>query len=133
VLAAVGQSGMALRYASAELKDDREIVLAAVANDGRSLRFTSSALQPHRALRWISTTNLALHCAKLRLTLATCASPPAPLSQTGFTVTALADVLVELIGTYISIDVAISVVARRYGYWYEGPERKKRKRLEEDD
>ena len=142
VLAAVAQDGMALGYAAAELKDDREIVIAAVGNNGRSLWHTSFSLRQHPALLWISTTNLALHCAKLRLTLATCASSRASLSHSRCTVTALPDVLVELIGTYISIDMAISVAARRYGYWHdsgsstrgrEGPKRKKHKRLEEDD
>ncbi len=41
VLAAVAQSGRALKYASEELKDDKEVVLAAVAQTGDALQYAS--------------------------------------------------------------------------------------------
>jgi hypothetical protein len=41
VLAAVGQDGVGLEYASAELQGDREVVLAAVGQNGGSLRYAS--------------------------------------------------------------------------------------------
>jgi len=47
-LAAVHQSGDALRYASAELQGDREVVLAAVRQYGDALRHASSELQANR-------------------------------------------------------------------------------------
>lgn len=99
------------------MRGNREIVLATVAQDGRSLPLASFALRQHRALRWISATNLALHCAKLRLTLTMCASLPAPLSHAGCTLSALPGVLVEIIGMYISAKLAISVAVRDCGYW----------------
>ena len=88
VLAAVAQDGNALWYAEAELKGDREIVLAAVAQHGNALRYAAAELNCHRALQWIRTTNVALHCAKLRLALATCALPP-PMSCSGGALSAL--------------------------------------------
>ena len=50
VLAAVQQDGMALRFASAELKADRVIVLAAVQQDERALCFASAELQADHEL-----------------------------------------------------------------------------------
>ena len=141
VLAAVAQSGSALQYAAAELKRDREFVLAAVAQNGSALQYAAAQLHCHRALQWISTTNVALHCARLRLALATCALPT-PLSCSGGSLSALPRDLIELIGTCILPDVAIGVVARKYKYWCDGgsPARggedaglKKRKRSHEDD
>ena len=41
VLVAVAQHGLALELASAELKNDKEVVLAAVAQDGRALEYSS--------------------------------------------------------------------------------------------
>ena len=137
----VAQNGRALRYAAAELKGDREIVLAAVAQDGLALEFAAAVLNRHRALQWISTTNIALHCANLRLALATCALSPPP-SLCGGALSALPRDLIELIGTCILPDVAIYVVARKYRYWCDGGSQarggedrghKKRKRLHEDD
>ena len=40
----VAQNGMALEYAAAELKGDREIVLAAVAQNGRALSDAAARL-----------------------------------------------------------------------------------------
>ena len=45
VITAVEQNGYALQFASAALKNDREVVLAAVGQDGTALRFASAALQ----------------------------------------------------------------------------------------
>ena len=141
VLAAMGQTGLALEFVVAELKGDREIVLAAVAQNGRALMCAVAPLNRHPALQWICSTNIALHCAKLRLALATCALPT-PLSRFGNTLSALPRDLIELIGTCILPDVAIHVVARKYRYWCDGgsparggedPGHKKRKRLHEDD
>ena len=141
VLAAVAQNCRALRYAAAELKGDREIVLAAVALNGNALRYAAASLSRHPALQWICSTNIALHCASLRLALATCALPT-PLSRSGNALSALPRDLIELIGTCILPDVAIHVVARKYRYWCDGgsparggedPGHKKRKRLHEDD
>ena len=130
----VAQQGDALRYAAAELKGDREIVLAAVAQNGRALDYAAAELRLSRALQWISTTNLALHCAKLRLAMATCTLPTS-LCRGGGTLSALPRDLTELIGTYITVDLLICVVAHKYGYWYGSPaharedsRRKKRKR-----
>ena len=141
VLAAVAQDGSALEYAAAELKGDREIVLAAVAQDGNALAYAAAPLNRHPALQWLCSTNIALHCAKLRLALATCALPT-PFSRSGNALSALPRDLIELIGMYILPDVAIHVVARKYRYWCDGgsparggedPGHKKRKRLHEDD
>ena len=140
MLERVAQNGSALQYA-AELQGDREIVLAAVAQDGRALQYAAPPLNRHPALQWICSTNIALHCAKLRLALATCALPT-PLSRSGNALSALPRDLIELIGTCILPDVAIHVVARKYRYWCDGgsparggedPGHKKRKRLHEDD
>ncbi len=141
VLAAVAQDGLALEYAAAELQGDREIVLAAVAQIGLALEYAAAVLNRHRTLQWISTTNIALHCANLRLALATCVLPT-PSILCGGVLEALPRDLIELIGTCILPDVAIYVVARKYRYWCDGgsPARgwedrghKKRKRLHEDD
>jgi uncharacterized membrane protein YqjE len=141
VLAAVAQNGYALQFAAAELMGDREIVLAAVAQDGRALQFAAAELRRHRALGWICTTNVALHCAKLRLALATCALST-PLICSGGSPSALPMDLMELIGKCILPDVTMCVVARKYGYWYdvdtptrgkEDPGRKKRKRFHDGD
>ena len=116
-------------------------MLAAVAQDGHALRYAAAELSCHRALQWISTTNVALHCAKLRLALATCALPM-PLSRSGGALSALPRDLIELIGACILPNVAICVVARKYRYWSDGGSparggedlgRKKRKRSHEDD
>jgi hypothetical protein len=48
VLAAVGQDGSALAYASQELRNDREVVLAAVRQDGRARVFASDVLRNDR-------------------------------------------------------------------------------------
>jgi hypothetical protein len=138
VLAAVAQNRFALQYATAELKGDREIVLAAVAQDGGALRYAAAPLIRHPALQWMCSTNIALHCAKLRLALATC-ELPTPLSRSRNALPALPRDLIELIGTGILPDVAIHVVARKYRYWCDGgsparggedPRHKKRKRLD---
>ena len=50
VLEAVKQDGRALRYASAALKDDREIVLEAVKQNGDALQFASAALKNDREI-----------------------------------------------------------------------------------
>ena len=136
VLAAVAQIYTALAYAAAELKGDREIVLAAVAQKGTALYYAAAELQLSRALQWISTTNLALHCAKSRLAMATCTLPTS-LCRGASTLSALPRDLTELIGTCITVDLLICVVARKYGYWFDGASlaharedsrRKKRKR-----
>ena len=119
MLAAVAQDGRALPYAAAELKGDREIVLAAVAQNGRALGCAAAELRLSSALQWISTTNLALHCAKLRLAMATCTLPTS-LCRGGGTLSALPRDLTELIGTCITVDLLICVVARKYGYWFDG-------------
>ena len=141
VLAAVAQNGSSLLHAAAELRGDREIVLTAVMQDGRALWDAAAELHRHPALQWISTTNVALHCAKLRLALATCALPT-PLSRSGGALSALPLEMIELIGTCILPDVTICGVARKYGYWCDGgspgrggedPGLQKRKRPREDD
>lgn len=48
VLAAVGQSGSALRSASDLLKDDENLVLAAVTQNGQALRFASEKLKGNK-------------------------------------------------------------------------------------
>ena len=137
----VAQDGKALQYAAAELKGDREIVLAAVARTGSALKYAAAELRSHRALGWIRTTNVALHCAKLRLALATCAIST-PLICAGVSLSALPRDLMELIGKCILPDATMCVVARKYGYWCDGdtptrgkedPGRKKRKRFHGDD
>ena len=45
MLEAVKQCGYALSYASAALKDDREIVLEAIKQDGRALKYASAGLR----------------------------------------------------------------------------------------
>jgi len=45
VLSAVAHYGYALRYASLELRGDKEVVLAAVAHDGYALRYASEELR----------------------------------------------------------------------------------------
>jgi hypothetical protein len=141
VLAAVTRNGRALGSAAAELRGDREIVLTAVVQDRMALRCVPAELHRHPALQWISTTNVALHCAKLRLALATCALPT-PLSRSEGALSALPRDLIELIGTCILPDVTICGVARKYGYWCDGgspgrggedPGLQKRKRPREDD
>ena len=119
VLAAVAQDGAALEYAAAELKGDHEVVLAAVAQDGVALEYAAAELRPHRALQWINRTNVALHCAKLRLALATCALPT-PFSHAGGPLSALPRDLIELIGMCTLPDMVICVVARKYDYWHDG-------------
>ena len=47
-MAAVKQNGEALRYASAELKGDREVVMAAVKQDWRALEYASEELKGDR-------------------------------------------------------------------------------------
>ena len=44
-MAAVKQDGRALSYASAALKNDKEVVLTAVNQDRNALRYASDALQ----------------------------------------------------------------------------------------
>ena len=44
------QNGLALRYASDELKRDQEVVLAAVRDDKNALRFASEELQANQKL-----------------------------------------------------------------------------------
>ena len=48
VLAAVQQAGFALKYASDELRGDREVVLAAVQQDGFALKYASDELRGDR-------------------------------------------------------------------------------------
>ena len=48
VLAACNQDGWALKYASAAMKDDREVVLAACNQDGEALEFASDKLKDDR-------------------------------------------------------------------------------------
>ena len=50
MLEAVKQNGYALEYASAALKDDREIVLEAVKQNGLALYSASAALQRDREI-----------------------------------------------------------------------------------
>ena len=50
LLEVVKQDGWALRYASAALKDDREIVLEAVKQNGDALYYASAALQDDREI-----------------------------------------------------------------------------------
>ena len=50
VLEAVKQNGWALQYASAALKDDRQIVLEAVKQDGYALEYASAALKDDREI-----------------------------------------------------------------------------------
>ena len=90
-----------------------------VAQNGRALEYAAAELRLSRALQWISTTNLALHCAKLRLAMATCTLPTS-LCRGGGTLSALPRDLTELIGTCITVDLLICVVARKYGYWFDG-------------
>ena len=45
VLEAVKQNGSALKYASEELKNDKEVVLEAVKQDGFALEYDSYELQ----------------------------------------------------------------------------------------
>ena len=44
VLAAVGQDGAVLQFASSELQDDKDVVLAAVAQNPEALQYASSRL-----------------------------------------------------------------------------------------
>ena len=109
-----------------ELRRARGFVRAAVAQDGRALRYVAAELQPSPALQWISSTNVKLHCAKLRLALAKSAFPT-PLSSGG-TLSALPRELQELIGRCISLDLLSYIVALKYGYWLgESSSCKKRK------
>ena len=128
VLAAVKQSGEALEYAASKLQGDRAIVLAAVTQDARSLRFAHFRLQQHPALRWIRTTSLTLHCAMLRLKLATCASLSAPLSHAGCALSALPKGVVEVIGSCISPAVVLSAAVCHYGCWDDTSSRTRKKR-----
>eukprot|EP00972_Heterocapsa_arctica_P010646 1562545-Heterocapsa_arctica.AAC.1 len=50
VLEAVKQDGLALRFASAELKGDREVVMEAVKQSGLALRFASQELMGDREI-----------------------------------------------------------------------------------
>jgi hypothetical protein len=50
MLAAVEQDGMAIKYASDDLKADHEIVLAAVKQDGWALEFASKELRADRVI-----------------------------------------------------------------------------------
>ena len=50
VLEAVKQNGRVLRFASAALKDDREIVLEAIKQNGGALEYASAALQDDREI-----------------------------------------------------------------------------------
>ena len=45
VLAAIGENGMVLQFASDELRNNKEVVLAAVEQDGRALQFASEDLK----------------------------------------------------------------------------------------
>ena len=56
VLAAVQQHGLALQYASAELRADREVVLAAVQQNGEALRLAPLRIRKLRE-KW--------HCVRL--------------------------------------------------------------------
>ena len=50
VLAEVLRCGSALKHASDELKNEREIVLAAVQHNGRALQFASDGLKNDREI-----------------------------------------------------------------------------------
>ena len=50
VLAAIKNHGCSLEYASEELKTDREVVLAAIKNNGESLKYASEELKTDREL-----------------------------------------------------------------------------------
>ena len=50
VIAAVRRNGLALGYASAELRADREVVLVAVQQDGGALKHASPELRADREL-----------------------------------------------------------------------------------
>ena len=51
VLAAVAKNGLALRYASETLKNDRDVVLAAVAQNGLALEYASETLKNDELLQ----------------------------------------------------------------------------------
>jgi hypothetical protein len=65
VLAAVQNDGSALRWASDDLAEDREVVLAAVQNDGGALRWASDDLKEDRevVLAAVKNNGGALKCA----------------------------------------------------------------------
>ena len=65
MLAAVSKNGGALKYATEELKGDREIVLAAVSKDASALRFATEELRGDReiVLAAVSKDGRALNCA----------------------------------------------------------------------
>lgn len=50
MLAAVHRDGVALRYADAKLKKDKEIVLAAVPQDGRALAHADTKLKKNKEI-----------------------------------------------------------------------------------
>ena len=54
VLAAVKQDGYALRFASDELRGDKEVVLAAVKQDGRAFEYASEELRCEMAECWVA-------------------------------------------------------------------------------
>ena len=62
VLAAVKADGLALEFASEELRADGGVVLAAVKTDGLALQFASEALQTDRA---VVLTAVAQNCKAL--------------------------------------------------------------------
>ena len=56
VLAAVAQKGVVLRYASEDLKGDKELVLAAVMQDGYALDYASEDLKCHKEVVLVAVT-----------------------------------------------------------------------------
>jgi len=67
VLAAVAENGLALRFASQTLKNDRDVVLAAVAQNGFALQLTSEELQNDEILQKVSNLNIVSSAAFLAL------------------------------------------------------------------
>jgi hypothetical protein len=69
VLAAMAQNGYALRYASAELRADREVVLAAMAQHGYALEYASAELRADRevVLAAVAQHGYALRSASVEL------------------------------------------------------------------
>ena len=65
ILAAVSKDGLALEYASDDLKKDREVVLAAVSQDGKALQYASDERRRDRkvVLAAVSQNGSALQCA----------------------------------------------------------------------
>ena len=69
ILLAINQDGYALKYASINLKNDKEFVLECVKQDGRSLKFASINLQNDKeiVLRAVKKDGLSLKYASINL------------------------------------------------------------------